>query len=240
MHLPNIAYSFQASGISSLVYDPRTIGSSDGEPRNNINPALQVSDYHDALTFVKSHPRVDPDALIYWGFSFAGSVALCAAALEKRAKAVIAVNPLTAWDLPPTKREKVLAKAMKDRESQIAGNPAFRVPMLTDDGENPAGYGAGGTGLEELRLLKEAKERVVEFEETTTLQTYYHIVAWCPFKVVRFMGQTAVLIVSGEEDHISPIAKQREVLAGPSTGDREEPTGVRDMFVLQGKGHLDG
>ena len=29
------------------------------------------------------------------------------------------------------------------------------------------------------------------------------------------------------------------MLAGPSTGDREEPTGVRDIFVVEGKGHLD-
>ncbi|KAJ6023924.1 hypothetical protein N7540_004721 [Penicillium herquei] len=237
--LPNIAHSFQTSGISCLVYDPRTIGSSDGQPRNNINPFLQISDYHDALTFLKSDLRINPQKIIYWGFSFAGAIALCAAALDKRAKAVIAINPLTVWDLPANKRTKVLAKAMQDRESQAAGNEAFRLPMLTETGENPAGFGAGGIGEEELKLVREAKEKIVGFEDTTTLQTYYNIVSWSPFEVVQLMGKTAVLLISAAEDLISPAERQKEAYLDALQQEDNGKGGARDILVVEGRGHMD-
>lgn len=191
------------------------------------------------MTFLKADPRIDAQKIIYWGFSFAGAIALCAAALDKRAKAVIAINPLTVWDLPLNKRTKVLAKAMQDRESQLAGNEAFRLPMLTENGENPAGFGAGGVGEEEVKLVREAKEKIVGFEDTTTLQTYYHIVSWSPFEVVRLMGKTAVLLISAAEDRISPVERQREVYLEALKGEECGESGERDIFVVEGRGHMD-
>ncbi|KAI1178392.1 DltD N-terminal domain protein [Nemania sp. FL0916] len=230
--LPNIAGSFQEAGITALVYDPRTVSSSEGSPRNNINPALQVGDYHDALTFLKSDSRVDPSRIAYWGFSFSGAVTLCAAALDKRAKAVIAVCPLTIWELPEDKVKRVMAKAMQDRESQLAGNEAFRLPMVTDRGDNPAGFGGSGVGEAELRLIAEAKEKLPGFEASTTLQTYYNIMAWSPFDLVRFIAPTPTLLVTPEKDAISPAEKQRKLYY-------EVLTGPKDMYVVPGKGHMD-
>ncbi|KAI0968592.1 DltD N-terminal domain protein [Xylaria arbuscula] len=230
--LPNIAHHFQKAGITALVYDPRTISSSDGTPRGDIDPAVQVRDYHDALTFLKSQPGVDSRRIVYWGFSFSGAVALCAAALDKRAAAVIAVCPLTIWDLPPGKRSRVLAKAMQDRESQLAGNEAFRLPMVTATGENPAGFGGTGVGAAELRVLAKAKEKLPEFDATTTLQTYYNIMAWDPFHLVPHLSPTPVLLVTPENDAISPAEKQRELYFDRIKGDKQ-------MYLVPGRGHMD-
>ncbi|KAI0434032.1 DltD N-terminal domain protein [Xylaria sp. FL1042] len=230
--LPNIAQCFQEAGITALVYDPRTISSSDGTPRNNINPALQVGDYHDALTFLKSDARVDPNRIAYWGFSFSGAVALCAAALDKRAKAVIAVCPLTIWELPEGKRQRVMAKAMQDRESQLAGNDAFRLPMVTEKGDNPAGFGGTGVGAAELRLIAEAKEKLPGFEASTTLQTYYNIMAWSPFDLVRFIAPTPTLLVTPENDAISPAEKQRSLYY-------ERLEGPKQLHIVADRGHMD-
>ncbi|KAI5862011.1 DltD N-terminal domain protein [Durotheca rogersii] len=228
--LPNIAQYFQSAGITALVYDPRTVASSDGTPPNNINPAQQVGDYHDALTFLKSDPRVDANRIAYWGFSFSGAVALCAAALDKRAKLVVAVCPLTIWELPENKRLRVMAKAMQDRESQLAGNAPFRLPMVTEKGDNPAGFGGSGVGPEELRLIAEAKEKL-GFEASTTLQTYYNIMAWSPFDLIRFIAPTPTLLVTPEEDAISPADKQRELYY-------ERIDGPKKIHVVAGRGHM--
>ncbi|KAJ3569535.1 hypothetical protein NPX13_g6051 [Xylaria arbuscula] len=156
--LPRIAQRFQRDGIAALIYDPRTIGSSDGDPRNDINPAEQMSDYHDALTFLKRDGRVDPERIAYWGFSFSGAVALNSAALDKRAKAVISVCPLTNWDLDPNKWRGVMAKAMQDRESQLSGNAAFSLPMIL---EGEGGESCGvlvGDGSQRARVGRRSEE----------------------------------------------------------------------------------
>lgn len=101
MFVAEIAEYFQQAGFTTLTYDPRSIGQSDGSPRNNIDPSRNAADYHDALSFLKTHALVDPSRIAFWGFSFSGMVALTAAALDKRAKAVVAVCPLSVFEYPP-------------------------------------------------------------------------------------------------------------------------------------------
>ena len=55
--------------ISVLVYDNRCFGASDGEPRHEIIPSLQQSDYSDAITFAQSLEEVDPEKIGIWGRS---------------------------------------------------------------------------------------------------------------------------------------------------------------------------
>ena len=63
----------------------------------------QVSDYSDALTFLRSIPIVGPDAIAFWGQSFAATITLCAAALDKRANCCIAICPLLNLEFTPKK-----------------------------------------------------------------------------------------------------------------------------------------
>lgn len=230
MLLPRIARHFQLSGITALVYDHRSVGSSDGIPRNDINPAHQVADYHDALTFLKTDGRVDPARIAFWGFSFGGAVALNAAALDKRAKAVIAVCPLTQWNLDTGKWRRVMEKAMQDRESRLCGNTPFSLPMITESGVNPAGF-SSGIGASELSLVAEAK-KIPGFNLHTTIQTYYNIMAWSPFKLLEYIAPTPVLVVSPEDDRISPLADQKELIY-------DKVTGPKRMHVVPKKGHMD-
>lgn len=145
MFVPEVAEQFQKAHITALVYDPRTLGLSDGTPRNDIDPIKQVSDYSDALTFLRSGavPHVDPHQVGVWGFSFSGVVALCAASLDPRVRFCVAICPLLNLEYEAAKFPKVLAKVMRDRESQLAGNAPLYVPVLTADGKNPAGMGIG-------------------------------------------------------------------------------------------------
>ena len=143
MFVPEVAEAFQAADITALVYDPRTLGLSDGLPRNDIDPARQVSDYSDAVTFVRGLPGVDPARVGIWGMSFSGVVALSAAALDPRIRFCVAICPLLNLEYDAAKFPKVLAKLQQDRESQLAGNPPLYVTVLTAEGKNPAGMGLG-------------------------------------------------------------------------------------------------
>lgn len=143
MFVPDVAEHFQKANITALVYDPRTLGLSDGLPRNDVDPARQVSDYSDAVTYVKSLPGIDPSAVGIWGMSFSGVVALSAVSLDPRISFCVAICPLLNLEYEAAKFPRVLAKLQKDRESQLAGNPPLYVPVLTAEGKNPAGMGLG-------------------------------------------------------------------------------------------------
>jgi hypothetical protein len=44
MLLPETAENFQALGYNVLIYDPRSIGESDGQPRNQPTPYQMAED----------------------------------------------------------------------------------------------------------------------------------------------------------------------------------------------------
>lgn len=59
--------------MSCLVYDNRGFGSSDtkdGQPRHEIIPAQQISDYSDAITYAQMRPGVEPNKIGVWGSSY--------------------------------------------------------------------------------------------------------------------------------------------------------------------------
>jgi len=229
MLLPEVAENFQRAGITVLIYDPRSIGLSDGTPRNEIDPIKQVEDYSEALTFIGTLSMVDPDRIAFWGMSFAGTVALCAAALDKRAKLVIAVCPLIKFYIEE-KLPRVLAKAMKDRQSQAKGNGAFYLPPFARNGDNPIGMADGG-GLEAYNFMVNVKEKgAANFENRTTLQSYYKIVQWQPRGLMHLIHQTPVLMLIPELDQISKPEDQRSLFNSFS--------GPKELHIAHAKGHL--
>ncbi|KAM3496763.1 hypothetical protein MY10362_009866 [Beauveria mimosiformis] len=207
MFVSQVAESFQRSNVTALVYDPRTLGESEGLPRNNIDPLAQVSDYSDALTFLKSQSVVDSNNISFWGMSFSGLVALNAAALDKRAKCCIAVCPLTGMQPVPEMLPKVLARSMQDRESQIVGNPPITISVLTEDGRNPAGMGIGADKMEYDYIVNAKFRGAPNYENRTTLQSYYKMMAWQPFEVIKYLLKTRVFMIIPENDTISPADK---------------------------------
>lgn len=75
--------------ISCLVYDNRCFGASDGEPRHEIVPALQMSDYSDAITYAQSLEEVNASKIGIWGSSYSGGHVLTVGAVDRRVKAVL-------------------------------------------------------------------------------------------------------------------------------------------------------
>ena len=230
MFVPQVAEMFQKAGISSLVYDPRNLGESDGLPRNEIDPTNQVSDYSDALSFLLTQETVDPKRIAFWGMSFSATIALCAASLDKRAKLCIAACPYLDLKPPAEKIPQVLAKCMADRDSRLAGNPPTYLPMLTAAGNNPAGLHLHPTP-EELELVFTAQERgAVNFNNRSTLETYYKFLVWNPNEVMKQLASMPVFLIVPEQDTWSPPAKQLALF--------ETFPYPKRVHTVHGKGHL--
>lgn len=83
--------------ITCLVYDNRGFGDSDtkeGQPRQEIIPAQQTSDYSDAITYAQSRSDVNKDKIGIWGSSYSGGHVLWVGAVDRRVKAVLSQAPM--------------------------------------------------------------------------------------------------------------------------------------------------
>ena len=82
-----------------LAYDHRNFGDSDGEPRQELDPWLQVRDYRHAITFAQTLDGVDPDRVGVWGSSYAGGHVLVVGAIDRRVGCVVAQVPtISGWE----------------------------------------------------------------------------------------------------------------------------------------------
>ncbi|KAF2110248.1 Alpha/Beta hydrolase protein [Lophiotrema nucula] len=231
LFLPETAGDLQASNITALLFDPRNTGASSGAPRNEIDPMKQIEDMSDALTFLSCQRTADSTRLGFWGFSLGGTVALCAASLDKRAKFVVAVNPLTDLEFEHGKQEKVLATAIKDRESQSRGNSPFALQMVNEHGENPVGFGHGADKEKYSKIVQAGQPLGKNHVNEVTLQSYYKMVMWQPFSLWRWIGPTKVLWITGAMDRMSYFEAQKEYFEGLQT--------EKQHHVEEGAGHED-
>jgi pimeloyl-ACP methyl ester carboxylesterase len=221
--------TIQQAGISVLLYDPRNTGKSEGWPRNEIDPFRQTPDYYDALTYLSTLPIVDPKQIFFWGVSMSGGIALMAAAIDKRARGVIAVAPTFDRDtIPKPIVEKILSKAMRDREAQMYhGNPPFFVSAMEARGLVPLGsrMSAGAAPTDTSRLSHN--------EKGSTIQSYTYMKLWQPIprNILSDIYPTPVMFVTPENDDISSPETQKTLFASLK--------GPKKFHFALGKAHLD-
>lgn len=102
MGLHNYAARFAAAGLAVFVFDYRTFGGSDGEPRNWISPNRHLQDWRAAVDYVTgplaASGAVDKSKLALWGTSYGGGHALVTAGeLGSAVSAVVAQVRAGAW-----------------------------------------------------------------------------------------------------------------------------------------------
>ncbi|MBI4320904.1 MAG: alpha/beta fold hydrolase [Chloroflexi bacterium] len=94
-----LAGRFSEAGLIAMVIDYRNFGKSGGEPRQFADPAGQVEDYRNAITWVSQLPEVDPVRIGVWGGSFSGGHVLKVGAYDRRVKAVVSQAPMVnGWE----------------------------------------------------------------------------------------------------------------------------------------------
>lgn len=123
---------FAGAGLAVLLYDHRNFGSSDGDPRFEINPWLQARGYRDAISFAVTLPGVDHASVALWGDSFSGAVVLVVAGVDDRVAAVVAQVPATGRDLAPPDPDGRFYEALRGTllDGDIGKGPAETVGPL--------------------------------------------------------------------------------------------------------------
>lgn len=84
------AQTMAERGFVTLAFDPSYTGESGGEPRNLASPDINTEDFSAAVDYLGLQPSVDRARIGIIGVCGWGGMALNAAAVDKRIKAVVA------------------------------------------------------------------------------------------------------------------------------------------------------
>lgn len=137
--LPDFAAKFAEAGIGVLNFDYRNFGDSPGAVRQWVSPSRHREDFHAALTFLRSHPRVDAGRIGLWGASLSGGNALMAAAEDGRVKALSCLVPFfDSWAvmarMPWVGFLPVTAMALADAAASLVGQ-SVSMQLAGDPGD---------------------------------------------------------------------------------------------------------
>lgn len=133
------AARFAEAGYVSLTFDYRHFGSSGGEPRQLLDPSLQLADWASAVTYARTLEAVDPDRIVLWGTSFGGGHVLALAARDPRVAAVISQvphvsGPASARAVGVRQNLRLGAAGIRDLLGSKIGRPPYRVPIVGPPG----------------------------------------------------------------------------------------------------------
>lgn len=240
MSLTPTCLFFQSAGYNVLLYDPRSVGASGGYPRNQIDPYQNAEDISDVVTFAQSLPNVDPKRILLWGMSLGGTTSGVAASLDRRISGLIMVAPIFRF-VRADKRAKAFQHLIRDRKSQLRGNPPYEVPPFNSKGENLIGYaGSGGEGgREAYELMRAGAERGhPSFRDRITLQSWTKLAYFRPREVMEeHLEHVPTMFVVPELDSVSIPDDQREAYGRLRTRKRlYEAKGMGHMSILSAEG----
>jgi fermentation-respiration switch protein FrsA (DUF1100 family) len=206
MYLDKFAEAFAAAGFASVVYDNRNFGASDGEPRQEIDPWLQVRDYSDAITFARTLEQTDPERIGIWGSSYSGGHVLVAAAIDRRVKCVVSQVPLiSGWqNFRRIVRADFLALLRAglhaDRDGRAAGGAPGMLPVVASD---PAAPSALPTSDSYKWFTETAAARAPSWRNEVTLRTIEYGFGYEPGAYISFISPTPLLMIVGVNDHLT-------------------------------------
>jgi len=129
---------FCRAGLATLLYDHRNFGSSEGEPRQEINPWIQCRGYRDAVNFAEKLEEIDRERIALWGDSYAGGHVIVVGAIEERVKAIVAQTPVCGAEPPgvdPSRANFDIIKEILSR-GNVHGSPETTIgpmPVVSSD-----------------------------------------------------------------------------------------------------------
>ena len=232
MYLDDYAAKFANNGFVVTVFDYRNFGPSEGEPRQHIDPAMQLEDYKNAITWTQLQPMVNPDKIGIWGSSYSGGHVLHLAAYDRRVKAVVAQVPLV--NAVANFRRLVRndywpgmhAWLAADRMEQYKTGKMGYLPVVDEQGKpsalpTPDSY---------EWFIKAGKTRAPNWKNEQTVRSLELALEYFPAAGIQLISPTPLLMVVSENDVLTPTD-----LAIEAYGRAMEP---KKLEIIPG-GHFD-
>ncbi|MDW7982813.1 MAG: alpha/beta fold hydrolase [Thermomicrobium sp.] len=225
--MPLLAQTLAAAGYATLLFDFRGCGASHGT-RGQLLPSERVRDARAALSYLESHPAVDPRRLGVVGLSMGGAHALSLAADDERVRACVAIAPVTngrRWlrSLRAEWQWRVfLEELAQDRRERVRSGISRRVPLSAIMPPDPE------TQIILRELTKRSPALVVDPE--ITLESAEALLDYAPEREVARIAPRPVLLIHGAQDVLVAADESTEAFARAG-----EP---KRLALIAGMGHF--
>jgi hypothetical protein len=202
--LERFARLFADAGFVVLVHDHRGFGASDGSPRFDVDPWVQIADWRRAISFLEDHPAVDPDRIGLWGTSYAGGHAIVLGATDRRLRAVVAQVPTISGyqqslrRVPPDQVPALEAAFIDDERRRYRGEPPATQAVVSADPAVPAAYRApDAVAFYNQPVPEGVWENIMTLRSTRAARMYE------PGQWISRVSPTPLLLIVGLHDSIT-------------------------------------
>ena len=238
-YIPAFAEAFANAGVAALLFDYRGHGTSTGEPRERIDPRMQIEDYRSALTFLALHEAIDEDRLGVWGTSFSGGHVLHLGAYDPRVKVV--VSQVGAMDLYANVRRVLTPEQIAAQAEAIKGErkrgyadpaPAY-IPLSAPDGE----LALQPDSTTHEWLVRAQEELAPHWHNRVTLDSIERILEHAPALSIDRIAPKPLLMILARGDKWTPPELIREAFARAGEPKRLIEIEGDHYAVYSGAGH---
>lgn len=227
--MPDFAARFNAAGYGALVFDNRCLGDSEGLPRDEVDPVLQTRDYLDVFNYAAAHPDVDPSKIVYWGSSFSGGNAICAAAVNRSIAGLIVQVPFVSGEatsrLPGAQPDLLISNRHPGSEARVPVWPSSAEEVI--NGTCKAVLKDCGA----IPFMAETTRRGMSYIKTVTLQSLTNTLLHEPMAYIHRVSPTPLLMIIGDRDVTIPTHLQLEAF--------EKALQPKTLKFLKGAGHFE-
>lgn len=203
LRLDHFAERFAEAELASLVFDYRGLGSSGGEPRQDLDPHAQVTDYRNAISYARGLSEVDPERIGVWGTSYSGGHAIVVSALDRRVKAAVAQVPLIDGleSLERLGGPEAVAylrtQLVQERERTYSGGAPVMIPVVDKSG----GFAALGTP-DAWEWFDRIASTAESWKNEVTLLSLERLIEYAPGRFADRVSPTPLLVIAAERDFL--------------------------------------
>jgi fermentation-respiration switch protein FrsA (DUF1100 family) len=215
MALDGFATVFAEAGLCVLVYDHRNLGTSEGEPRQEINPWAQARDYRYAIDWLGERPEVEAGRIGIWGSSFSGGEVIMLGACDERVRAVVANAPFAGLggdtDYADTRaRFEAMRAAFLDESGKgladMRDTPAFGPLAVVEEEGVPLAAFLPQPESKEWFLRVGAEPGSHWRNQVTVRNSFGTDPLYDPGVCVEYVAPTPLLMVVATEDRLAATA----------------------------------
>ena len=206
--MPYYAQAFAERGIAALVFDYRNLGVSDGEPRQHLDPWMQIRDYQNAVSYLTTLADVDAERLGAWGISYSGGHVVVLAAIDPRVKVIVSQIPVV--DGYENMRRvhgtmgyrRLWAEILEDRERRFA-DPQGRlhIPHATAEPDRDLSTWPFPETYHTFKALKESEAPL--YQNSSTVESVDLLLNYDIIPFARRVYDTPTLMIVAEGDDLT-------------------------------------